>query len=77
MCKHARLSTEGAAMRNFLLCVMDRPAPAKTEGAQSHRAGLNLPSSGSTTCSANTEVYDFIGQVFLNGRPPPVIRTWI
>ena len=35
----------------------------KTEGAKAIAAGLNLPYL-KYTCSANTEVYDFIGQVF-------------
>ena len=62
VCKHARLSTGKARpMRNFLL--RGPAGTGKTEGAKAIAAGLNLPYL-KYTCSANTEVYDFIGQVF-------------
>lgn len=62
VCKHARLSTGKARpMRNFLL--RGPAGTGKTEGARAIAAGLNLPYV-KYTCSANTEVYDFIGQVF-------------
>ena len=48
-------------MRNFLL--RGPAGTGKTEGAKAIAAGLNLPYM-KYTCSANTEVYDFIGQVF-------------
>jgi len=48
-------------MRNFLL--RGPAGTGKTEGARAIAAGLGLPYV-KYTCSANTEVYDFIGQVF-------------
>ena len=62
VCKHAQASTALASpMRNFLL--RGPAGTGKTEGAKAIAAGLNLPYV-KYTCSANTEVYDFIGQVF-------------
>ena len=62
VCKHAQLSTDRAMpMRNFLL--RGPAGTGKTEGARAIAAGLGLPYV-KYTCSANTEVYDFIGQVF-------------
>lgn len=62
ICAHAQKSTEKPLpMRNFLL--RGPAGTGKTEGAKAIAAGLNLPYV-KYTCSANTEVYDFIGQVF-------------
>ena len=62
ICTHAQQSTEKPLpMRNFLL--RGPAGTGKTEGAKAIAAGLNLPYM-KYTCSANTEVYDFIGQVF-------------
>ena len=62
ICAHAHQSTEKPLpMRNFLL--RGPAGTGKTEGAKAIAAGLNLPYM-KYTCSANTEVYDFIGQVF-------------
>lgn len=62
ICRHAKQSTEKSLpMRNFLL--RGPAGTGKTEGARAIAAGLNLPYM-KYTCSANTEVYDFIGQVF-------------
>lgn len=62
ICRHAKRSTGKAMpMRNFLL--RGPAGTGKTEGAKAIAAGLNLPYV-KYTCSANTEVYDFIGQVF-------------
>lgn len=62
ICKHAQKSTEKPLpMRNFLL--RGPAGTGKTEGAKAIAAGLNLPYM-KYTCSANTEIYDFIGQVF-------------
>ena len=62
ICAHAQKSTEKyLPMRNFLL--RGPAGTGKTEGAKAIAAGLHLPYV-KYTCSANTEVYDFIGQVF-------------
>ena len=62
ICKHAKISTgKSLPMHNFLL--RGPAGTGKTEGARAIAAGLNLPYV-KYTCSANTEVYDFIGQVF-------------
>ena len=62
ICAHAQKSTEKSlSMRNFLL--RGPAGTGKTEGAKAIAAGLHLPYV-KYTCSANTEVYDFIGQVF-------------
>lgn len=61
ICKHAKMTTGGAQpMRNFM---MRGPAgTGKTEGAKAVAAGLGLPYLY-YTCSANTEIYDFLGQM--------------
>lgn len=62
VCKHAKISTgKPTQMRNFLL--RGPAGTGKTAGAKAVAAGLGLPYM-KYTCSANTEVYDFIGQVF-------------
>jgi hypothetical protein len=62
VCKHALASTgKQAQMRNFLL--RGPAGTGKTEGAKAIAAGMGLPYV-KYTCSANTEIYDFIGQVF-------------
>jgi len=62
VCKHALASTgKSAQMRNFLL--RGPAGTGKTEGAKAIAAGMGLPYV-KYTCSANTEIYDFIGQVF-------------
>lgn len=62
VCKHAvKTSEKSIPMRNFLL--RGPAGTGKTMGAQAIAAGLNLPYV-KYTCSANTEVFDFIGQVF-------------
>ena len=68
ICAHAQKSTEKSLpMRNFLL--RGPAGTGKTEGAKAIAAGLNLPYV-KYTCSANTEVYDFIGQVFPDTNGP-------
>lgn len=64
ICKHAYLTTNGnQPMRNFM---MRGPAgTGKTEGAKAIAAGLGIPYLY-YTCSANTEIYDFLGQVLPN-----------
>lgn len=61
ICKHAQITTGGIQpMRNFM---MRGPAgTGKTEGAKAIAAGLGLPYMY-YTCSANTEIYDFLGQM--------------
>lgn len=61
ICKHAHQTTTGIQpMRNFM---MRGPAgTGKTEGAKAIAAGLGLPYMY-YTCSANTEIYDFLGQM--------------
>lgn len=62
ICKHASATTgKSAPMRNFLL--RGPAGTGKTMGAKAIAAGLGLPYM-KYTCSADTEVYDFIGQVF-------------
>lgn len=62
VCSHAKQSTGKAMpMRNFML--RGPAGTGKTEGAKAIAAGLGLPYV-KYTCSANTEVYDFVGQVF-------------
>ena len=68
ICAHAQKSTEKSLpMRNFLL--RGPAGTGKTEGAKAIAAGLHLPYV-KYTCSANTEVYDFIGQVFPDTNDP-------
>lgn len=61
ICKHAYQTTNSVQpMRNFM---MRGPAgTGKTEGAKAIAAGLGIPYLY-YTCSANTEIYDFLGQM--------------
>lgn len=62
VCKHAAVTTgRPMQMRNFLL--RGPAGTGKTMGAQAIAAGLGLPYM-KYTCSAQTEIYDFIGQIF-------------
>ncbi|MCQ2442297.1 MAG: ATP-binding protein [Oscillospiraceae bacterium] len=62
ICKHACQTTgKSMPMRNFLL--RGPAGTGKTMGAQAIAAGLGLPYV-KYTCSAGTEIYDFIGQIF-------------
>ena len=62
ICKHAKASTgRSLPMRNFLL--RGPAGTGKTEGARAIAAGLNLPYM-KYTCSAGTEIFDLVGQVF-------------
>lgn len=62
ICRHA-LNTTGKPMqmRNFLL--RGPAGTGKTQGAKAIAAGLHLPYM-KYTCSASTEVFDFVGMVF-------------
>ena len=62
VCKHAKQTTgKSLQMRNFLL--RGPAGTGKTMSAMAIAAGLNLPYM-KYTCSAGTEIYDFIGQIF-------------
>ena len=62
VCKHAAVTTgKPTQMRNFLL--RGPAGTGKTMGAKAIAAGLGLPYM-KYTCSAQTEIYDFIGQIF-------------
>ena len=62
ICKHACATTgKPTQMRNFLL--RGPSGTGKTMGAQAIAAGLGLPYM-KYTCSAGTEIFDFIGQIF-------------
>ncbi len=62
ICKHASATTgKPTQMRNFLL--RGPAGTGKTMGAKAIAAGLGLPYM-KYTCSAGTEIFDFIGQVF-------------
>ena len=62
ICLHAQKTTgKQTQMRNFLL--RGPAGTGKTAGAKAIAAGLGLPYM-KYTCSANSEIYDFVGQVF-------------
>ena len=61
ICKHAQMTTKSnRPMRNFLL--RGNAGTGKTEGAKAIAAGLGLPYVY-LTCSANTEIFDILGQM--------------
>lgn len=61
ICKHAQQTTKSnRPMRNFLL--RGNAGTGKTEGAKAIAAGLGLPYMH-LTCSANTEIFDIMGQM--------------
>lgn len=62
ICKHACGTTgKPTQMRNFLL--RGPAGTGKTMGAKAIAAGMGLPYM-KYTCSASTEIYDFVGQIF-------------
>lgn len=62
ICKHAQATTgKSMQMRNFLL--RGPAGTGKTMGAKAIAAGLHLPYM-KYTCSAGTEIFDFIGMIF-------------
>ena len=64
ICKHAKLTTgKPTQMRHFLL--RGPAGTGKTMGAKAIAAGLGLPYM-KYTCSAGTEIFDFVGMVFPN-----------
>lgn len=61
ICEHAKLTTNTVSpMRNFLL--RGPAGTGKTEGAKAIASGLHLPYR-CITCSANTEIFDLLGQI--------------
>lgn len=64
ICKHAKATTgKPTQMRNFLF--RGPAGTGKTMSAKAVAAGLGLPYM-KYTCSAGTEIFDFVGQVFPN-----------
>lgn len=62
ICRHAQATTgKPMQMRNFLL--RGPAGTGKTMSAKAIAAGLHLPYMA-YTCSAGTEIFDFIGQIF-------------
>ena len=62
ICKHAKATTgKSMQMRNFLL--RGPAGTGQTMGAKAIAAGLGLPYM-KYTCSANTEIFDFVGMIF-------------
>ena len=62
ICKHAKATTgKSMQMRNFLL--RGPAGTGKPMGANAIAAGLGLPYM-KYTCSANTEIFDFVGMIF-------------
>ena len=62
ICRHAQATTgRSMQMRNFLL--RGPAGTGKTMGAKAIAAGLGLPYM-KYTCSAGTEIFDFVGMVF-------------
>lgn len=62
ICRHAKATTgKSMQMRNFLL--RGPAGTGKTMGAKAIAAGLGLPYM-KYTCSANTEIFDFVGMIF-------------
>ena len=69
ICQHIQKTTGTTQpMRNFLL--RGPAGTGKTESAKAIAAGLQLPYTH-ITCSANTEIFDFLGQILpdIEGRP--------
>lgn len=61
ICRHAQATTASSQpMRNFMM--RGSAGTGKTEGAKAIAAGLGLPDVH-LTCSANTEIYDLLGQM--------------
>lgn len=61
ICEHAKLTTDTIQpMRNFLL--RGPAGTGKTEGAKAIASALHLPYR-CITCSANTEIFDLLGQI--------------
>ena len=62
VCKHAQRSTgKQTQMRSYMF--RGAAGSGKTKGAKAMAAGLGLPYM-KYTCSANSEIFDFVGQLF-------------
>ncbi len=62
ICRHAKETTgKSMQMRNFLL--RGPAGTGKTMGAKAIAAGMHLPYM-KYTCSAGTEIFDFVGMIF-------------
>ncbi|MBS5399129.1 MAG: AAA family ATPase [Lachnospiraceae bacterium] len=76
ICEHAKSTTDTVQpMRNFLL--RGPAGTGKTEGAKAIAAGLHLPYR-CLTCSANTEVFDLLGQILpdMDGKRTALERQY-
>lgn len=74
ICEHAKATTATSSpMRNFLL--RGPAGTGKTEGAKAIAAGLHLPYR-CITCSANTEIFDLLGQILpdVDGKRTALLR---
>jgi len=83
LCSHAKAtSSSNVPMRNFML--RGPAGVGKTEGARAMAAAMNLPYV-SLTCSANSEIFDLLGQILpdvegIDGAsgmvnlPPPILH---
>ena len=68
ICKHAKATTgKSMQMRNFLL--RGPAGTGKTMGAKAIASGLGLPYM-KYTCSANTEIFDFVGMIIPDSNTP-------
>ncbi|CUX25468.1 AAA family ATPase [Clostridium sp. C105KSO13] len=76
ICEHAKLTTASVQpMRNFLL--RGPSGTGKTEGSKAIAAGLHLPYR-CITCSANTEIFDLLGQILpdVDGKMTQLRHTY-
>ena len=77
ICEHAKLTTDTTQpMRNFLL--RGPAGTGKTEGAKAIASALHLPYR-CITCSANTEVFDLLGQILpdVDGKRTRLQRQYV
>jgi len=72
ICQHAQLTTVGKQpMRNFML--RGPAGTGKTEAAKAIAAGMNLPYTY-ITCSANSEIYELLGQILPDLENKPTLN---
>ncbi len=75
ICQHIQKTTDATQpMRNFLL--RGPAGTGKTEAAKAIAAGLHIPYTH-ITCSANSEIFDFLGQILpdVDGMKPEGVRS--